>query len=251
MESEYTELAGLVAEAARELPRGDRIAAACRGSGDPGLLAWVAESLELTPGQRLVDVGGGLGGPAAWLTDRYGVTATVVDPSVASVRGAATLFDLPGTAAVGATLPFRPHSFDAGCCLAVLSTVPDPAAVLDALAAVVRPGGSVAVAAYCATGPDTVTGGGSTFRTWPVVAGLLAGAGLRVVAHHDTTFGAPPPRWQSVQSRIDEHLHGHAGESSVAAAMAAEAEVSGLVEAAVIARHVVVAATAPRPAEPG
>lgn len=245
MESEYSELAALVAEAARDLPRDDRIAAACRGSGDPGLLAWVAEALELRPGQRLVDVGGGLGGPAAWLADHYGVAATVVDPSVASVQGASRMFGAPGVAAVGTGLPFRPTVFDVGCCLAVLSTVPEPDALLAALASVVRPGGPVAVAAYCATGSETVTGGGSTFRTWPSVAGLLAGAGLRVVAHHDTAFGSPPPRWQATHTRIDEQLHHHAGESGIAAAMAAEAEVSGLVEAGVITRHVVVAVTAP------
>ena len=63
----------MAAWSAEVLAEGDgptAVIGACRGSGSPSALAWLAEALELGPGRRLLDVGSGLGGPAAWAAAR-------------------------------------------------------------------------------------------------------------------------------------------------------------------------------------
>jgi sarcosine/dimethylglycine N-methyltransferase len=45
----------------------------------------------LRPGQRVLDVGGGIGGPARTLAAQYGCTVTVIDPTESFVRAGAAL----------------------------------------------------------------------------------------------------------------------------------------------------------------
>lgn len=99
------------------LDRSEAIAPACRGSGDPAALAWLAEGLGLEEGSRVLDIGGGLGGPSAWLVDRNRVRATSTDPALDGLVGANRVFGLPAVATDGAALPFRDDAaaaFDEG-----------------------------------------------------------------------------------------------------------------------------------------
>ncbi len=72
MEAEFDTVAEWTEQAVRELGRGYAIPAACRGSGSPADLAWLAERLDLRGDDRFLDAGGGLGGPAAWLHEHLG-----------------------------------------------------------------------------------------------------------------------------------------------------------------------------------
>ena len=76
---EFDTVAAWTAEALTGLPASCRIPGACRGSGNPSALAWLAEAMELTPSTRMLDAGGGIGGPAGWVAERYGVTPTVLE----------------------------------------------------------------------------------------------------------------------------------------------------------------------------
>jgi len=93
--SEFDDIAALTAERLAVRPVDERIAAACRGSGNPAALAWLAEECGIGPETRAVDLGSGLAGPAAWLARRYDCSVVALDPSPGATRGARQLFDLP------------------------------------------------------------------------------------------------------------------------------------------------------------
>jgi ubiquinone/menaquinone biosynthesis C-methylase UbiE len=66
-----------------------------------GLLSHVSRALDLSPGQALVDLGCGRGGPGLWLAREAGVSLTGVDFSPVAVAQAterAALFELAGRA---------------------------------------------------------------------------------------------------------------------------------------------------------
>ena len=65
---EFDQQALLIADQIPSLPEADRIAAACRGSGNPAALSWLAEGLRLDGSTTVIDLGAGLGGPSAGLT---------------------------------------------------------------------------------------------------------------------------------------------------------------------------------------
>lgn len=175
------------------LDRRDAIARACRGSGDPAALAWLAEGLRLGAGSRVVDIGGGLGGPSAWLVDRYAARPVCTDPVADLSLGARRLFGLPAVVADGGALPFADDAFDAALLLGVLSVVDDQAAVL-AEAARLAP--SVGAITYLATGEEPLDVGGSTFVPEPILADWLRAAGLRPVAGPASPGLPPPPGWE-------------------------------------------------------
>jgi hypothetical protein len=66
MEAEFDTVAEWTARVAADLGPEYYIAAACRGSGQPAILDWLLERLGPRPGQLMIDVGAGLGGPAAY-----------------------------------------------------------------------------------------------------------------------------------------------------------------------------------------
>lgn len=79
MVAEFDDVAGWTADAVEELGLRYAIPAACRGSASPAALAWLAEACELTAGTRLLDVGAGAGGPAAWAAERFGVRPVLLE----------------------------------------------------------------------------------------------------------------------------------------------------------------------------
>src|ERR1700710_2945823 len=64
MESEFGTVAGWTEEAARALGPEHAVPAGCRGSGSEGALRWLADALEVRAGDRVLDSGAGVGGPA-------------------------------------------------------------------------------------------------------------------------------------------------------------------------------------------
>ena len=125
-DTEFGEHAAAIADRIRMLAPDDRIAAACRGSGNPGALAWLAESLRLGNTTAVVDLGAGLGGPAAWMRSRYGCTVVAVEPATPAARAAASLFELPTVVAPANQAPFAADSFDAALLIGVVSVTPSP-----------------------------------------------------------------------------------------------------------------------------
>ncbi|MCT9933918.1 hypothetical protein N5079_27270 [Planotetraspora sp. A-T 1434] len=107
MVAEFDDVAGWTADAVEHLGERHAIPATCRGSAIPAALARLAEACELSPGIRLLDVGAGAGGPAAWVAERFGVRPILVEPMPAAGRAAARLFGLPVIAADGRRIPLR------------------------------------------------------------------------------------------------------------------------------------------------
>jgi SAM-dependent methyltransferase len=192
MAAEFGDVADWTADAVEQLGAGHAIPAACRGSASPAALAWLAEACELAPGQTLLDAGAGVGGPAAWVAERFGVRPILVEPMVSACRAADRLFGLPVVAAAGGQLPLRSGSADVGWCLGVLCTVEDKKAVLDELHRVLKPRASlgllvvVARAARHLPAPD-----GNHFPTQRELAGVLANAGFDLLEQIECRNTAP------------------------------------------------------------
>ncbi|MFC6879430.1 MULTISPECIES: class I SAM-dependent methyltransferase [Actinomadura] len=192
MVAEFDDVAGWTADAVERLGERYAIPAACRGSANPAALAWLAEACELRAGSVLLDVGAGVGGPAAWAAERFGVRPVLLEPMPAACRAAARLFGLPVVSADGARIPLRPGSVDAAWCLGVLDTVRDKAAVLREIHRVLRPGASLGLLVVVARDPDVPAAPeGNSFPTPRRLAELLDGAGFDLVERIERPGDAP------------------------------------------------------------
>ncbi|WBQ03630.1 class I SAM-dependent methyltransferase [Kribbella sp. CA-293567] len=182
MVAEFDDVAGWTADAVEQLGDGYAIPAACRGSASPAALAWLAEACELSAGTTLLDVGAGVGGPAAWAARRFGVRAVLLEPMQTACRAATRLFGLPVLAADGARIPLRTNSIDTAWCLGVLCTVEDKAALLGEIHRVLRPGAPLGLLVVVASGrrsqplPE-----GNHFPVQYELDRLLDGAGFSLV----------------------------------------------------------------------
>ncbi|XVQ14206.1 class I SAM-dependent methyltransferase [Spirillospora sp. CA-255316] len=192
MVAEFDDVAGWTADAVEQLGERHAIPAACRGSANPAALAWLAEACELTPGTRLLDVGAGTGGPAAWAAERFGVRPILLEPMPAACRAAARMFGLPVITADGRRIPLRSGSVDAAWCLGVLCTVKDKAALLREVHRVLKPGASLGLLVVVARGPRLLPApDGNHFPTQRELAALLDGTGFELVEQIDRPSGAP------------------------------------------------------------
>jgi SAM-dependent methyltransferase len=208
-DAEFSLQASAIADVVEGWPLDLRIAAACRGSGNPAALAWIAESIGLTARSLVVDVGGGIGGPAAWVADRFGSRLVALDPSWPAPRDARHLFGLPTICAGADALPLRADAFDAALLLEVLSVVDDPSA---ALAEARRVGARLGVLDHCSTTGRTVEAGGSRFRTPEALAALVADAGWDVDELTEIGVTAPA-RWSTAADEAERSASGSAGEA--------------------------------------
>lgn len=181
-DDEFDAMSNWTVDAIEELGADHAIPGACRGSGGPGALAWLAGWLLDGPGGPLLDLGGGLGGPSAWLRDHHGVAPVVTEPMTGAAHGARRLFGLSSVQADGSTLPFGTSTCGAGWCLGVLSTTPDIPGLLSETARVMRPAGHFGLVAYTATGTRPVDQPeGNHFPTRSELDGELAHAGFEIV----------------------------------------------------------------------
>ena len=129
------------------------------GGGKPvtGRLARLAA---IRPGTRVLDVGGGFGGPARTLAVEFGCHVTGIDLTDSYVRAAKVLtarmgLDARVTHQVGdaLALPFPDGAFDLVWSNLALVWVEDPPAALRELHRVLAPGGLLMFSSY---GPDTL-----------------------------------------------------------------------------------------------
>jgi SAM-dependent methyltransferase len=119
--------------------------------GRPATLA-LAELAAVRPGDRVLDVGAGIGGPSRVLARHYGAQVTALDPTVrfcALNREISERSGLAGQVTVvggdARDLPFEDGSFDVVWTQAVLQNVADKARVAAEVRRVLRPGGRYAL----------------------------------------------------------------------------------------------------------
>ena len=86
MEAEFDTVAKWTAQVAVDLGPQYYVPAACRGSGQPAALDWLLQSLRPAPGELLLDVGAGVGGPAAYAAASTGVRPVLAEPEPDACR---------------------------------------------------------------------------------------------------------------------------------------------------------------------
>jgi SAM-dependent methyltransferase len=212
MTAEFGTVAEWTAEVASRLGPDYAIPAACRGSGKPAALDWLLAGLNLMPGARLVDVGAGLGGPAAYAAARKRVRPLLLEPEQAACRASASLFGRPAIQADATALPLADGRADAAWSLGVLCTLPTRDAQLTALRElrrVVRPGGRIALLVYVAARqPLDKPPDGNRFPTDDDLCSLFRRAGLALLAAADAgRMSAPPAGWRDRTEAVERELH--------------------------------------------
>lgn len=111
----------------------------------------LADSLRLAPGDRVLDIGSGIGGPATTIARHTGARVTGVDLSPERLVQAARLAEDMGQRrqvsflrADAVALPFSASTFDAVYTLEALCHVPDETRVHAEVFRILRPGGHYA-----------------------------------------------------------------------------------------------------------
>lgn len=151
---------------------------------------------------RVLDVCAGLGGPARFLTTRYGCQVVGVELNAGRAAGAARLSRMVGLAGRvvmvrgdATALPFGRARFDACVSQEALLHVPDKARVLDECRRVLRPGGRLAFTDWVAH-PRLGDRERTTLAEWMAAVtlqtldgyrALLGRAGFGAVAAEDLT----------------------------------------------------------------
>jgi SAM-dependent methyltransferase len=159
MEDEFDTVAEWTAQVAADLGPEYFIPAGCRGSGQPAALDWLLEGMRPRAGELLIDVGAGVGGPAAYAkahTGVCGVRPVLVEPEPGACRAAARLFGAAVVQADARRLPFADAAAHVVWSLGVLCTLDGPQsqlAMLREMRRVTRPGGRIGLLVYMATTP--------------------------------------------------------------------------------------------------
>ncbi|WP_214366953.1 class I SAM-dependent methyltransferase [Pseudonocardia sp. H11422] len=208
MEAEFDVVAGWTEEVVAALGPGHAIPAGCRGSGSPSALDWLAEALDLGAGSRILDAGAGVGGPAAYAAQRFGVRPVLVEPMTRACRAAARMFGLPVVAGSGEHLPVAGGAFDAAWCLGVLCTTSAKAALLAELRRVLTLGGRLGMLVFVQITPELPDAPeGNDSPTDAELADLLHAAGFDLVRKADAGgFAAAPSSWQRRVERVEQAL---------------------------------------------
>lgn len=164
------------------------------------LLRHVAQGLDLSPGQTLVDLGCGRGGPGLWLAQQADAALVGVDFSPVAVSQAthrAALFGLAGRArfVVGdlARTGLPEASADAVVCIDAFHFAADQAAAADEARRILRPGRRLVLTNWRPKVPGDTSVPDRTFADWPQ---LLRDAGFA-----DIEMEARP-EWHDIWTRV-------------------------------------------------
>jgi SAM-dependent methyltransferase len=182
MEAEFDLVAEWTRQAVRQLGEDHALPAACQGSASPAALDWLAEACRVTAGARLLDVGGGTGGPAAYAAHRFAARPLLVDPMPGACRTARELFGLSAVVGTGEALPVATGAVRALWCLGVLCTTPRRPALLRELRRVLVDDGELGLLVFerrAARLPDTPEG--NDFPTAAELNRQLGAAGFVAV----------------------------------------------------------------------
>jgi SAM-dependent methyltransferase len=213
MESEFGTVAGWTEEAVRALGPEHAVPAGCRGSGSEGALRWLAGALAIGDGDRVLDDGAGVGGPAGWLAAERGVRPVCAEPMAPAVHASRALFGLPSVVALSQALPFADGSFDAAWCLGVLCTTEEKGALLGELRRVLVDGGRLGLLVFVADEPlPPPLPEGNSFPSSTEVEQLLADAGFRVTDTADADLADSPAEWQQRADAVDAEVQRRHGD---------------------------------------
>jgi SAM-dependent methyltransferase len=211
MDAEFGTVAEWTAEVAESLGPQYRIPAACRGSGRPSALDWLLAGLALRPGDLMIDIGAGLGGPSAYAAERTGVQPVLAEPEPDACRAARRLFGAPVVQADATALPFADGAASHAWCLGVLCTAAGPdaqRAMLRELRRVLRPSGRAGLLVFLAT-RDRLDNPpeGNHFPSRAQLTALIGEAGLTEAAAADpASLPAPSACWRQRTAAVEEEL---------------------------------------------
>lgn len=212
MAAEFGTVAEWTARMIGQLGQDYAVPAACRGSGQPAALDWLLAGLDPVPGALLVDVGAGLGGPAAYAAARAGLRTLLVEPEHDACRAAVRLFDVPVVEASATALSLGAGHADVAWSLGVLCTLPGRAAqlaMLRELRRIVRHGGRIGLLVYLAARlPLDDPPEGNHFPADGDLEALIREAGLDVLDMADAhRMSGPPAGWQDRAEAVQARLH--------------------------------------------
>jgi SAM-dependent methyltransferase len=216
MDAEFDTVAKWTAEVAESLGPEYHIPAACRGSGRPSALDWLLADLDPRPGDLMIDIGAGLGGPAAYAAERTGVQPVLAEPEPDACRAAARLFGAPVIQADATALPFTGGTAAQAWCLGVLCTASGPAAqlaMLREMRRVLRPSGRAGLLVFLAT-RDRLDNPpeGNHFPSRARLTALLGEAGLTEAGAADpAALPGPPAWWQERTAAVEAELRRRCG----------------------------------------
>ncbi|MCD9199970.1 class I SAM-dependent methyltransferase [Aeromicrobium wangtongii] len=206
MVDEFDTVAWWTASAVAELGEDHALPAACRGSGSPAGLDWLATAMGLEPGTSLLDSGAGVGGPAEYAARTYDVRPVLAEPMEGACRAARRLFDHPVVVADGLALPFGDEAFDAVWSLGVLCTIEDKQTYLEEMRRTVVPGGAVGLLVYTRaveTLPDQPEG--NSFPSRIELLAALEAAGLTVLDEKPLAdLASTPDDWDRAATEVEE-----------------------------------------------
>lgn len=216
--AEFDTVAEWTARVAQHLGPQSYLAAGCRGSGSPAALDWLLTALAVGPHDRMIDVGAGVGGPAAFARKSTGVRPVLAEPERGACHAAARLFGLPVVRADAAQMPFADSTFDVAWCLGVLSTAPDEGgqlAMVRSLARLVGARGRIGLLVFVAAQEELADPPqGNRFPTADALISLLGRSGLDVVAQADAkTLPGASTEWQEQEQAVEDELRRRYGET--------------------------------------
>lgn len=204
LQAEFGTLARWTHDALRGLDVEAAIPAGCRGSGRPSALDWLLERMAVRAGTALLDLGAGVGGPAAYARSQVGVQPVCADPMREASAAAADLFQVPTIVADGAELPFAPRSFNAAWSLGTLCTTDEKARWLSELHRVLVPSAPLGLLVVVSTDESFRVPWGNAFPSAEELSTLLLAAGFRVL---DEIWSDELPEagaeWQAAEQRVD------------------------------------------------
>ncbi len=237
MDAEFDTVAEWTADVALSLGDDHLVPAGCRGSGGPRTLDRLLAEIDVRAGDRVLDVGAGVGGPAAYAARQLGVRPVLLEPEPGACRAARQMFGLPTLRADATRLPIASRSFDVVWSIGVLCTVDDQPAALTELARVTGPAGRVGLLVYEAQHTLPEQPEGNTFPTTDGMAVLLRDAGL--VVRTSFEMGDPDDeddRWKRRLADVDNELERRHGLNP---AWQAAGEQSAVMARLISARHIV------------
>lgn len=178
-------------------PLGGRLLMGATGPGMSEELRMALSMLELSPGDRVLDVACGPGNFTRGFARATGEGLVVgIDASKTMLAVAVRKTESANLAYVrgdACALPFRDGSFDAVCCFAALYLIQQPMRALDEIARVLAPGGRVALLSSCNRGPLPAS------ATNAVVRSL---SGVRIFARDELTRALRDRGLRSIEQRV-------------------------------------------------
>jgi len=243
-DAEFGTMAAWTADAVDALGHRHALPAACRGSGTPAALTWLLERLHVTSDEPLLDVGAGVGGPAAFARDTVGAIPLAVEPMHDANEASRRLFGLDSITASAEHLPVCSGRFRHAWALGVLSTADDPGAALREAARVLGPDGRLGLLVYLRSArhlADEPTG--THFLAEDQLADDLAAAGLDVVDHVPMASVDDAPRgWDDRATAVAEWIEAHhGGEDAWGKAQESETSIGRLLRDHLVVAHLLVA----------